>query len=161
MGNLLSFKIKVKNENNEIDHISVNSSDKIKQIKTAICKIQKKYIFKYLLIYKDDQLLDDNNTVSSYNIVPNDTLIYKSSKKIYCIFFKESDTKAGAYVTDDDTISSRFYSVSEYFPYPGLRKIREFFFDGYKINSDSTFGDHKMKEFDCIVVKYANDTRKG
>ena len=161
MGNLLSFKIKVKNENNEIDHISVNSSDKIKQIKTAICKIQKKYIFKYLLIYKDDQLLDDNNTVSSYNIVPNDTLTYKSSKKIYCIFFKESDTKAGAYVTDDDTISSRFYSVSEYFPYPGLRKIREFFFNGYKIDSVSTFGSHHMKEFDCIVVKYANDTRKG
>ncbi len=95
MGNLLSFKIKVKNENNEIDHISINGSDKIKQIKTAICKIQKKYIFKYLLIYKDDQLLDDNNTVSSYNIVPNDTLIYKSSKKIIVYFLKNLIQKLG------------------------------------------------------------------
>ena len=122
MGNLLPFKIKVKNENNEIDHISVNSSDKIKQIKTAICKIQKKYIFKYLLIYKDDQLLDDNNTVSSYNIVPNDTLTYKSSKKIYLITFEDSKKKVSIYVTEDETISSAFSKVANNFKKPKRSK---------------------------------------
>ena len=118
MGNLLPFKIKVKNENNEIDETQTNSFDKIKQIKTAICKIHKKYIFKYLLIYKDDQLLDDNNTVSSYNIVPNDTLTYKSSKKIYLITFEDSKKKVSIYVTEDETISSAFSKVENNFKKP-------------------------------------------
>ena len=153
MGNLLSFKIKVKNENNEIDHISVNSSDKIKQIKTAICKIQKKYIFKYLLIYKDDQLLDDNNTVSSYNIVPNDTLTYKSSKKIYLITFSDSTNEASIYATEDDTIFSTFFKISKNFK---LRKKTaiQFFINGYKAREGSTFGSHGLKDSAHVSIIY-------
>ena len=161
MGNLLPFKIKVKSEDNEVNVISINGSDTIQKIKSIICNIQKKFFFEYLLIYKGNQLLEDYNTVSSYNIVPNDTLTYKSSKKIYMVFFSEHDKKAGVYVTDDDTISSRFYSVYNYFSKQSFRKIREFFFNGYLIGGESTFGRHKMKEFDCIVVKYKDDGRKG
>ena len=161
MGNLLSFKIKVKNENNEIDHISVNSSDKIKQIKTAICKIQKKYIFKYLLIYKDDQLLDDNNTVSSYNIVPNDTLTYKSSKKIYLITFEDSKKKVSIYVTENETISSAFSKVENNFKKP-RRSHRQFFIQGYKAWPGSTFGFHNIKKDSAqVFIINVNSKMKG
>ena len=95
MGN--SFKIKVRSENDEVNEISINSLDKIKNIKSIICSLQKKYIQRYLLIYKGNQLLEDENTVSSYNIIPNETLTYKSSKKIYLIFFSEYKKKAGKY----------------------------------------------------------------
>lgn len=113
MGN--SFKIKLRSENDEENEISINGFDKIKKIKSIICNLQKKYIKRYLLIYKGNQLLDDDNTVSSYNIIPQEILTYKSSKKIYLIFFSEFNRKAGKYVTDDDTIFSAFDSLANYF----------------------------------------------
>ena len=159
MGN--SFKIKVRSENDEVNEISINSLDKIKNIKSIICSLQKKYIQRYLLIYKGNQLLEDENTVSSYNIIPNETLTYKSSKKIYLIFFSEYKKKAGKYVTDDDTIYSAFYSLKNYFDSPKGSIIREFIFKGYRIDLNTTFGEHGMKEFDCIVITYKEDKRKG
>ena len=161
MGELVSFKIKVKSEDNEINEVSINGSYKIKKLKSIICNLQKKFIEKYLLIYKGDQLLDENNTISSYNIAPLDTLTYKSPKKIYLIFFSENDKKVGKYVTDDDDIYSAFYSIkSTYFVERGRGRY-ELIFHGYPIRDDSTFGSENMKEFDCIVCNFKRDQRKG
>ena len=161
MGGLLSFKIKVKSEDNEINEVSINGSYKIKKLKSIICNLQKKFIEKYLLIYKGDQLLDENNTISSYNIAPLDTLTYKSSKKIYLIFFSEYDKKVGQYVTDDDNIYSTFDSIKSTYFDDRRRGNYELIFHGFPIKDDSTFGSHHMKEFDCIVCNFKRDQRKG
>ena len=154
MGNLLPFKIKIKNENNEIDEISINSFDKIKKIKSIICKIHKKYFLEYLLIYKDNQLLDDNNTVSSYEIIPNDTLTYKSSKKIYLITFSDSTNEASIYATEDDTIFSTFYQISKNFKIPRKKTEIQFFINGYKAREGSTFGSHGLKDSAYASIIY-------
>ena len=159
MGNLLPFKIKIKNENNEIDEISINSFDKIKKIKSIICKIHKKYFLEYLLIYKDNQLLDDNNTVSSYEIIPNDTLTYKSSKKIYLITFSNSTNEDSIYATEDDTIYSTFNKISKNFKKP-RRTESQFFINGYKAREDSTFGSHGLKK-DSAYVSIIYESLKG
>ena len=109
------FKIKVEIDEYETIDIFIEGTNTIKELKDKINKHQGKIDAKYVQLYKDNQLLDDNNTVSSYNIVPNDTLTYKSSKKIYLITFEDSKKKVSIYVTKDETISSAFSKVENNF----------------------------------------------
>ena len=70
----------MKNEDNEINEITIKEKDKINEVRYIITEIKDKIDEKYIIIYKGDQVLDEKK-ISSYNITPSDFLIYKSSRK--------------------------------------------------------------------------------
>ena len=156
MGNEKSFRLKLKNEDNEIKEILIKGSNTILDLKDKLCSIQSKIKREYLLIYKDNQLLGDGDrTISSYNITPLDTLSFKSSRQgEFLIFFCDGDNKVGKYVTNDDRVYDAYRKINSFFndtsPY-GFDA--ELFFENIKLDENSKVGDSGIKEFDKIILQ--------
>ncbi len=159
-----TFNVKVKIDEDEIKEITVSENNKIKDLKQKIGKIQFKIDQKYLQIYKDNQLLDENNTVSSYHITKSDILTIKSSRQgEFLIFFSYDDKKVGKYVANEDKIFEAFGSIIEFFQ-EDYELTVELIFQSFSINSKKTVGQLNMKEFDTVLVKkvqLAESSRKG
>ena len=159
-----TFNVKVKIDEDEIKEITVSENNKIKDLKQKIGKIQFKIDQKYLQIYKDNQLLDENNTVSSYHITKSDILTIKSSRQgEFLIFFSYDDKKVGKYVANEDKIFEAFGSIIEFFQ-EDYELTVELIFQSYSINSKKTVGQLNMKEFDTVLVQkvqLAESSRKG
>ena len=148
-----TFNVKVKIDEDEIKEITVSENNKIKDLKQKIGKIKFKIDQKYLQIYKDNQLLDENNTVSSYHITKSDILTIKSSRQgEFLIFFSYDDKKVGKYVANEDKIFEAFGSIIEFFQ-EDYELTVELIFQSYSINSKKTVGQLNMKEFDTILVQ--------
>ena len=81
MGNYLPFKIKVKIDEKKTKEISIKGNYLIHRVELLISGIQSKIDKKYLQIYKDNQLLESNKTVSSYHLTSSDILTIKSSRQ--------------------------------------------------------------------------------
>ena len=156
--------VKVKIDEDEIKEITVRENNKIKDLKQKIGKIQFKIDQKYLEIYKDNQLLDENNTVASYHITKSDILTIKSSRQgEFLIFFSYGDKKVGKYVANEDKIFEAFGSIIEFFQ-EDYELTVELIFQSYSINSKKTVGQLNMKEFDTVLVQkvqLAESSRKG
>ena len=159
-----TFNVKVKIDEDEIKEITVSENNKIKDLKQKIGKIQFKIDQKYLQIYKDNQLLDENNTVSSYHITKSDILTIKSSRQgEFLIFFSYDDKKVGKYVANEDKIFEAFGSIIEFFQ-EDYELTVELIFQSYSINSQKTVGQLNMKEFDTVLVQkvqLVESSRKG
>ena len=159
-----TFNVKVKIDEDEIKEITVSENNKIKDLKQKIGKIQFKIDQKYLQIYKDNQLLDENNTVSSYHITKSDILTIKSSRQgEFLIFFSYDDKKVGKYVANEDKIFEAFGSIIEFFQ-EDYELTVELIFQSYSINSKKTVGQLNMKEFDTVLVQKVQQeesSRKG
>ena len=115
MGSYLQFKIYVRLDENEIKEIFVKESNTIKEMKEIISKIYFKIDKKYMLIYRGDELLNDDTTVYEYGIKELDTLIVKSSRKEeeFLIYFCYEDNKIGKFVTKDDKIYDVFKPLAK------------------------------------------------
>ena len=88
MGNIAPFKIKVNINDYETREITIKGINKISELKQKISAIQSLIELKYLQLYKGDQLLEDENKVSFYQITAADTLIAKSSREgEFLVFF--------------------------------------------------------------------------
>ena len=161
---MVTFNVKLKIDEDEIKEITVSENNKIKDLKQKIGKIQFKIDQKYLQIYKDNQLLDENNTVSSYHITKSDILTIKSSRQgEFLIFFSYDDKKVGKYVANEDKIFEAFGSIIEFFQ-EDYELTVELIFQSYSINSKKTVGQLNMKEFDTVLVQkvqLAESSRKG
>ena len=150
----------------ETKNSSLNNEDKRSKLeqKEKIGKIQFKIDQKYLQIYKDNQLLDENNTVSSYHITKSDILTIKSSRQgEFLIFFSYDDKKVGKYVANEDKIFEAFGSIIEFFQ-EDYELTVELIFQSYSINSKKTVGQLNMKEFDTVLVQkvqLVESSRKG
>ena len=152
MGNS-PFKIKVKNEINGEGEITITKKDTIFDVKRKICKIQYKIDFSYINIYKDEQLLDENNRVSNYNITPSDILTYKSSRKDEFLVFFDGHEKL---VTKEEDIYSAFNQIDEYFhitPYSKYGYSKKLIYENIILSSNSTFGEYNIKEGSSIFVE--------
>ena len=154
----------LKIDEDERKEITVRENNKIKDLKQKIGKIQFKIDQKYLQIYKDNQLLDENNTVSSYHITKSDILTIKSSRQgEFLIFFSYDDKKVGKYVANEDKIFEAFGSIIEFFQ-EDYELTVELIFQSYSINSKKTVGQLNMKEFDTVLVQKVQQeesSRKG
>ena len=151
-----TFNVKVKIDENEIKEITIKENNTIKELKEKIGKIQFKIDQKYLQIYKDNILLDENNTVASYNITKSDILTIKSSREgEFLIFFSYDDKKVGKYVANEDKIFDTFISVIEFFQEDTELTV-ELIFENININSKITVGDLNMQEFDTVLVVQRN-----
>ena len=153
------FQIKVKNEDNQINEITVRGNDKINILKYRIDKIQDKIDYHYIIIYKGDQLLDENKRVSSYNITPSDILTYKSSRKDeFSVFFYDGNTEVEKLVAKEDGIGSAFQLIRKRF----IKEERhnkwighsiKFFYENVELYAGKTFGDYNIKQSSKIYVE--------
>ena len=146
----ISFKIK--EDDNIAGIISIEENNKIKEVKDKIIKkISRKIEPKYAQIYKNNQLLDENNTVSFYGIKPSDTLVIKSSRQgEFLVFFSGEKGKViGKYVTKNDNIKQVFRTLFYIF----YDHSSDLIFDSITINDNATFGDLNIQENDKIIVK--------
>ena len=159
-----TFNIKVKIDEDEIKEITIKENNTIKEVKQKIGKIQYKIDEKYLQVYKDNQLLDERNTIASYHITKSDILTIKSSRLgEFLIFFAYDDKKVGKYVANQDKIFDAFGSIIKFFQ-EDYELTVELIFENYSINSRKTVGQLNLKEFDTILVKkvdLAYSDRKG
>jgi len=155
MENLNPFNIKVKVDDDETKEISIKGENLISEVKQLVGKVQTKIDEKYLLLYKDNQLLEDNNTVSSYHITSSDILTIKSSRQgEFLIYFCEDDKKIAKYVVKEEKVFDAYQTVKRYF----YRKTKwgydeNLVYMGVIIYGMETFGGLKIKEFDHILVE--------
>ena len=155
MGNLVTFNIKVNINDYETREIQIKGINKILEVKDKISQIQSLIEFKYLQLYKGDQLLEDDKTVSSYKITKLDTLTAKSSREgEYLVYFCDDDTKIPKYVTKDDTIYDAYRPIRRYFlDHSRYGFDEEFFFKSIKLYRDDTFGANEILERDKIIIR--------
>ena len=95
--------------------------------------------------------MDENNTVSFYDIKPSDTLVIKSSRKgEFLVFFSgEKGKEIGKYVAKNDNIKQVFKSIFYIF----YDHSHDLIFDSIAINNNATFGELNIQENDKIIVK--------
>ena len=159
--NNYSFDITIKYEDNnrkdETDEIIVKKADTIKEVRHKILeKIEYIIEEKYILIYKDDQLLDENKTVSDYDISPADVLIYKSSRKDeFSVFFCRDNDKYEKLVTKEEIIYDAFNPLNKYLNSDFKSKYGyklDLIYQGIILEYGKTFADYNIKQNDKIVV---------
>ena len=150
MGINKSFPIKVKNDYNGEHEIIINKKDTIKDVKRRICVIQDKIDIEYMIIYKDNQLLDEEKNVSSYHITPSDILTYKSSRKDEFLVFFE---KYGKLVTKEEKIDNAFQQLKKYFRKSKYGDQIKLFYKGIELYKQETFQHYNIQENAHIVVE--------
>ena len=110
----------------------------------------------YKLIYKDGQLLDENKTVSDYDISPADVLIYKSSRKDeFSVFFCRDNDKYEKLVTKEEIIYDAFNPLNKYLNSDFKSKYGyklDLIYQGIILEYGKTFADYNIKQNDKIVV---------
>ena len=116
MGNYLPFKIKVKIDEKKTKEISIKGNYLIHRVELLISGIQSKIDKKYLQIYKDNQLLESNKTVSSYHLTSSDILTIKSSRQgEFLIYFCELITQIDKYVVKEEKIYDIYNTLDRLF----------------------------------------------
>ena len=163
MGSYIQFKIYVRLDENEIKEIFVKESNTIKEMKEIISKIYFKIDKKYMLIYRGDELLNDDTTVYEYGIKELDTLIVKSSRKEeeFLIYFCYEDNKIGKFVTKDDKIYEVFKPLAKKLIGEDLKYVDDYwfeirlFFKSFELNksNNDTVGKLGIQQCDKIIAK--------
>ena len=158
-----SFNIKIKYEGNKKkDEIIVKKTDTIKEIRNNIYEeIRHKIDEKYILIYKDGQLLDENKTVTDYKISRGVVLTYKSSRKDneFSVFFcgdEINDDICEKLVTKEDNIYDAFKPLNQYvnsYINAQYGYDLDLIYRGIKLSHGKTFADYNIKQNDKIIVK--------
>ena len=148
------FKIKVEIDEYETIDIFIEGTNTIKELKDKINKHQGKIDAKYVQLYKDNQLLEENKTVSSYNIKRLDTISIKSSREgEFLVLFCNNDQKVCKYVTKDDDVYSAFYSIKYQFDDNSRYGFRaRLMYKGKEIYNKSTFEQNNIFNFCKIIV---------
>ena len=146
----------MKNEKNKISEITIKEKNKIEILIDKISSIDGRINRNYILLYKGDQLLDENKRVSSYNITPSDILTYKSSREgEFSVFFTKNNLQIEKLVTAQDKIDDILSSIRYYFAtnntsrYYYLRLI----YDNIELDRIKTLGDYNITENARIIVE--------
>ena len=160
------FEIKVKlNEKSEVDvfcleKFKIKKTDKISRVKEIIFNTYRQddtynTYKKYVKLYKDGQLLKDSRKVKSYDINSSSVLETKSTKKgEILLFFCDSKTQVGIFVTEKDKVYDIFKSIE--YNFPQVYEYKE----GFELICNSrviyrkstTVGELELKNFDKVIV---------